>query len=275
MVPRILAAVLALAVSGPSNPLTIADEPKKDDPRAVSDLVLEISALRTLYYLKTTPEQARALLELAKETAGKAHERKAPKISKEYGQLLADLRDALADDDEETVESLEDQLEELTITETPELDDDVPITDAARKRAPQVLQQYKVNQLATFIGAHAEETVDPLEALISGLEHVRDLGLVEWKETRDELSEKLSVLVAGVDQKKAEKVREDTIEVLARARTLKADEFTAQKEKLEGEARRIVGKVDPMEVLRHKVEHALAQMLSNPRVEAALKARAK
>jgi hypothetical protein len=269
-----LAAILALALVIPSNPVSSADEPEKDE-RASADLVLEISALRTLYYLKTTPEQARALLDVVKETAGKAHERKTPKISKEYRQLMADLREALADDDEETVESLEEQLEELTITEAPELDEEVSITVAARKRAPQVLQQFKANQLATFIGAYAEETVDPLETLLAGLKHVRDLGLVQWKETRDELSEQISVLVAGVDQKRAEKVREDSIELLARARTLKDDEFTAQKEKLEAEARRIVGKIGPMEVLRHKLEYALARMLSNPRIEAALKARAK
>jgi hypothetical protein len=155
------------------------------------------------------------------------------------------------------------------------LDEEVILTEVARKRAPQVLKQLKANQLATFIGAHAEETVDPLDALISGLERVRELGLVEWNETRDELSEKLSILVAGVDQKKAEQVREETVDLLARARTLKPDEFTSQKEKLEIEAKRIVGKVEPMDVLRHKLEHALAQMLSNPRIEAALKARAK
>jgi hypothetical protein len=270
-----LVVVVALAVFSPPDSVRSADESKKDDARTSSELILEVSALRTLYYLKATPEQARALLDVAKESAGKGPERNPAKISKEYRQLLADLRDALAEDDEETVESLEDKLEELTITETPELDEDVTITDAARKRAPEVLRQFKANQVATFIGAHAEETVDPLEALISGLEQVRELGLVEWKEMRDELSERISVLVAGVDKTKAEKVRDETIDLLARARTLKADEFTAQKEKLEGEARRIVGKLGPMEVLRHKVEYTLAQMLSNPRIEAALRARAK
>jgi hypothetical protein len=266
---------MALAVFTPSGTLLRADEPDKEALRGASDLVLEVSALRTLYYLKTTPEQARALLDVAKETAGKPQDRKPPKISKEYHQLLTDLREALAEDDEETVESLEEKLEESTITEAPELDDEVTLTESARRHAPEVLRKYKANQLATIIGAFAEETVDPLDALLAGIERVRGLGLVEWKETRDELGEQISILVAGVDQKRAEKVREDAIELLARARTLKEEEFTAQKEKLEGEARRIVGKVGPMDVLRHKVEYALARMLSNPRAEAALKARAK
>lgn len=275
MASRILTAVLIFTGFWLSTGFVAADEPKKDNPRAASELALEVSALRTLYYLKTTPEQARALLDVAKETAGKANERKPAKVAKEYQQLLADLRDALAEDDEEVVESLEEKLEELTISDPPELDDEIAITEAARKQVPKVLERYKANQLATFIGAHAEETVDPLDVLISGLEQVRGLGLVEWKETRDELSDRLAVLVAGVDQKRAEKVRDDTIELLARARSLKGDEFTAQKEKLEGEAKRIVGNVGPLDVLRHKLEHALAQMLSNPRIEAALKARAK
>ena len=37
----------------------------------------------------------------------------------------------------------------------------------------------------------------------------------------------------------------------------------------------IVGDVGPTEVLRHLVEHALAELLSNPRLEAALAERLK
>jgi hypothetical protein len=276
MSPRIVIIGLALAVIAlPSIRGSRADEPKKSGELSVSDLYLEVSALRTLYYLKATPEQAQVLLKLAPETAGKAKKSKTLKVSAEYRQLLTDLRDALADDDEERVESLEDQLEELTMTENPELDDHVKITEAARKRVPEVLRLFRSHQVATYIGGHVDEIADPEEKLLDALDKVSGWQLVEWKQKRDELGDEIAMLVCGLDKKKANKARDDTIELLARARMLKSDELTAQRSELEREAKRITSQVGPTDVLRNVVEIALAEMLSNPQVEPALRARTK
>ena len=53
--------VLAVLVVAPKSGAP-ADDPKKPGELSASDLHLEVSVLRTLYYLKTTPEQAEALL---------------------------------------------------------------------------------------------------------------------------------------------------------------------------------------------------------------------
>jgi hypothetical protein len=275
MAPRIVLVACALLVVSPLPPSSGGDEPKESDKIAPAELALEVNALRTLYYLKATPEQAQALLKIAKDTAAPNKKREAAKVSAEYKNLLAEVRDALADDDEERVESLEDQLEELTLTESPELDDDVDLTDAARKHAPKILKQFKAPQVACFIGALADQVVDPRERLLEALDKVRGWRLVEWQEQRDSLGDQIGLLVGGVERATSGKVRDAVIDLLARARTLNDDEFDAKRGDLEREAEQIVAKAGPTDVLRHLVEHALAELLSNPRLEEALKARAK
>lgn len=275
MSPRILLAGLALIVVIPSFHRFPADDSKKGDKVAPADLALEINVLRTLYYLKATPEQVEAIQKLAKETAGPSKKRKGGKVSDEYQQLLAEVRDALAEDDDELIETLEDKLEELSITESPELDEAVELTDAARKRAPEMLRQLRSHQVAMFLGMHAEQIVDPRERLQEALSKVRRWQLAEWPEQRDALGEEIGILVGGVDRKKWAKARDAVIELLARARTMKADEYEAKRDELGREADRITRQAGPMAVLRNFTEHALAEMLSNPRLDAALKARAK
>jgi small-conductance mechanosensitive channel len=265
----ILALPLALSASSP------LDDKNKDETEAPVNLALEINVLRTLYYLQATPEQAQALLKDTKDTAGKDKEREPGKVSEEYHRLLTQLRDALAADDEEAVETLEDKLEELTINDAPELDDEVPITDAARKRAPAVLKQFRAQQVASFIGLHADQISDPRETLQSALDQVRRWQLGEWQAKRDALGDELAKLIGGVDAFKSSKVRESVIDLLARARTLKEDDFVAKRGALEREAQTIAAQAGPIDVLRNFAEHALAEMLSNPRLEPALKARTK
>src|SRR5262249_47259571 len=191
--PRILLTSLALAVLAPSAPRAADEDSKKDQAPAV-DLALEINVLRTLYYLKATPEQVQAIQKLAKETAGPIKKRDPGKVSPDYHRLLAEVRDALAEEDEERVETLEDQLEELTITEEPELDDAVELTDAARKHAPKLLRQFRAHQVAEFVGLHADRIGDPLEKLQESLAKVRGWRLAEWQENRDALSQELGLL---------------------------------------------------------------------------------
>lgn len=275
MSTRLLLAGLALALLAPSARQSAADDERKAEKIAPADLALEIHVLRVLYYLKATPEQAQALLKLAKVTAGKAKKRVPGKVSDEYHRLLEEVHEALAEDDEERIEPLDEKLEELTIRESPELDDEVDITDAARKRAPSVLKQFRAHQLATFIGLHADQIPEPQELLQEALDKVRGWELSEWQVKRDALGDQMAMLVGGVDRAKSDKAREAAIELLARARTLKEEDFAAKRAELVREAGRITGQVGPMDVLRNFAEHALAEMLSNPRLEAALRARAK
>ena len=65
------------------------------------------------------------------------------------------------------------------------------------------------------------------------------------------------------------------VQLLIQVRALTEDEFKAQRGEWEKAARQIIGEVSPFEVMRHQLEYALAELLSNPRLEAALELRFK
>jgi hypothetical protein len=251
------------------------EEPSKGGKVTPSELALEINALRTLYYLKTTPEQAESLLKLSKHTAAQAGKRKKSKLTADYRRLMEEVRDALVDDDEERVESLEDRLEEKTIRETPEIDDSVDVTDAARTHVPKVMKLFRPNQAAMFLGMYAEQIPDPRERLLDALSRVRGWDLADWQDKRDGLGDEIAQLTVGADKAKYVKTRDAVIDLLARARTMKDEDYPTKRGELEQAAEKILGRTGPTEVLRNFLENELARMLSNPRLEAALTARIK
>jgi hypothetical protein len=250
---------------------SFADEPKTAEPSA-SEISLEVQALRAIASMKLAPDQEKLLRKLAKDAAEPARERKT-KASKEYVQMLADLRNALVAGDNDRADELQEKLDELTETEKPELDEGIEVTDAARKHAPTVFKSLKAPQVAFYITQVVDEIEDPGAKLIDALDKARGLKLSEWKEQRDEMAQGISVLLAGVDAKANERYQDKIIALLSKARGLKDEEFKTQRPDLENEARELAGEVGSTDVLRHKVEHALAELLSNPRLAAALQAR--
>src|SRR2546430_15768108 len=92
----LLAVALMLAI-GPTSPDSKKDEPKKDAEPTLAELSMEMQALRTLYNLRLTTAQMKALAKAAKETAEPERMRNPGKASDEYKKALTALRDALAD----------------------------------------------------------------------------------------------------------------------------------------------------------------------------------
>ncbi|HXG12751.1 MAG TPA: hypothetical protein VNK04_23535 [Gemmataceae bacterium] len=248
---------------------------KKAADLSVSDLSLQVEALREIHAWQMTTEQIRLLDKLARETAAKPRERKGT-ASKEYRNALLELHQALAEArNEQAIADLEEQLDQLHESENPDLDDWFDITDAARRRAPEVLRQLKVSQVTDYIALYANYISDPLDVLTEALVRVRTLKASEWKEKREEIAEEVSNLVAGLDAAKAERVNDQVITLLIKARGMKQEEFEKRQAELEKEARQIVGDLAPTDVLRHFVEYSLAQLLSNPRLPNATKLRLK
>ena len=159
--------------------------------------------------------------------------------------------------------------------ETPEIDDGIEITDAARRRAPEVLAALTARQVATHIAAYGDQFPDPLERLLEALGKVRGLKEAEWKELRDDVSDEVGRLVAGLDIDKAGEISDQVVQLLIQARALKENELKKERPELEKIARQIVGKIGPLDVLRNAVERTLAELLSNPRLAAAIEARLK
>jgi hypothetical protein len=271
-----VAVVLAVLAAGLwAGRSAAADGPKKNQP-TLTDLSLEVAALQTLHEFKFTPAQMEQLQKLAKETAEKPRRRKAGQGSEDFRAALASLHQALVDDlDDDMIDNLEEQLDGLRDAEGPELDDEVEVTAAARQRAPEVLRGLSPSQVAAYVAANNDEIQNPLERLTDALGKVGGLKPAKWKALRDEVSEEVGRLVAGLDENKSTKVADQVVALLTKARGFKAEEFKKQRPALEKEARRLVGDVHPVEVLRHTAEYALAEMLSNPRLGEALKLRLK
>jgi hypothetical protein len=257
-------------------PVQSGDKPPRADPKAPAlDLCLEIQALRTLYLLRVTVDQARAMEGIAKKIVAPDRDREKPRLSDAYRRILAGLHDALAADDEDKVDDLEDQLTELTDSEEPELDDAVHVTAAARRRVPEVLRNLRPQQIASYLGSIAEEVGDPQQRLVTALEQIRSDKNDDWEAMRDELGDDLSWLLGGLDVARRKAVRDEVASLLTKSRNLNSDAFDKQKPDLDKAARAIGAGVEPIDVLRHAVERALARLLSNPRLVEALQARLK
>jgi hypothetical protein len=252
-----------------------ADKP----PRAVgggnvAELHAEITALQVLHHLKATPAQLKELATLAATTVPRPGPRKVIKVSDEYRKTLLALRTALVDGKSEEIVKLSNTLEDLREKEEPDLDD-ADITAEARKAAPGLLRQFSARQLVAYLGNSGDDFPDPTEQLMKGIEQSRELKGKDWREMRDNLAYQVGWLVGGIDEDAETKARDAATALLNKSAGLDAKQFKEQRAALEKEASDIVGKVTATEAIRHFLERTLAELLSNPRLLAALEARAR
>jgi hypothetical protein len=131
------------------------------------------------------------------------------------------------------------------------------------------------SQLASYLGFLAEEVVDPQDVLASTMKEIRGINNEDWKDRRDDLAEELGWLLGGVDEKKAQKFNDAVVALLNKVKALNDDDYKAKQADLEQEAEKLVGEIGPERVLRNRVERTFAELLSNPRLEAALALRLK
>jgi hypothetical protein len=243
---------------------------------SLNDLSLEVAALQGLRLFQMTPAQMKRLRRLAGETADDTGARQPATASDDYRRALLDLRNALAGGaEDDRISELQQKLESLADDETPELDDGIEITDAARQQAPRLLQEFSPRQVASYISSYGDDFPDPVEGVLDALRKVRGLKEEQWKQLRSELSEDVGRLVAGLDFERAGRVNDQVVQLLIQARALKDDEFKKQKPELEKNARGLVGQAGPFAIIQNTVELALAELLSNPRLVAAIDARLK
>jgi hypothetical protein len=246
--------------------------PGKEDLNTVS---LEVQALQALHQLDLTGAQLEALAKVAGDTAGKLGDRKPAKASDKYRKLLVDLRDAYLKGDSERIDELNDQKDELDDSESPDLNDDIDVTDAARKEAPKFLRLLTPRQAVAYLALYEDDLANPQAGLLDALDKSRTATTPEWKELREDLTDKTGWQVAGLDSDKADKINEKVGALLDKVKALKDADFKAQRDDLEKAAREIVGDVGPTDVLRHVLEHDVADLLSNPQLPAVLGARMK
>jgi hypothetical protein len=231
---------------------------------------MEVAALETLHQLDLRPEQLKSLADLARGAAEKSAARRTAKVTPAYRQALAGLHAALAAGDDDRIDQSREKLETVIEKDKPEIDDQIPVTDAAWSRAHQAFQILTVSQVGALLAA--QELADPLEVLTEGLELVRGLESAEKDEVRDQTAAEVAWLVGGHDGEAAHPVRAQAVELLDRAHRMKEAEFKRELPNLKTAAGQILNSVDTLQVLGHIAEHRLAELLSNPRLEPAIRA---
>lgn len=241
---------------------------------SVNELSQEVAALEVLHQFQFTPSQLKILQHLAPNTADVPGPRTPPKVSEAYRQTLQQLHAALlAGKPAERIAELQDRLDELREKESPELDDGFDLTEAAIEQAPKLLKELSARQVANYLALYGDAFPDPLELLLAAIEKARSLKEAEWKELRETIAEEIGRLVGGLDTEKCHRVGSRAVELLIQARSMKEEEFTAQRGALEKTARDLIGSDGPLDVVRKVLEQALAELLSNPRLGPALAGR--
>lgn len=249
----------------------------QEDKTSLNDVNLDVSALQFLFQLQMNRSQLLTLHKLAQETSDKPPARRPAKASNDFRTAMADLREALIKgDNREKIDELIEKVDDLRDQENPELDDEIEVTDEARMRAPEVFRLLSARQLAVYFGSIADEVFDPIDIIFDAMDRVRAVKKdEEWKQLREQASEEVGRLLAGVNSDKASELGDKVLQLLIIARGLSDKEFKESHADLQKQAEVIIGNVGPTEVLRNLAEIRLAELLSNPRLSTVLEARLK
>jgi hypothetical protein len=250
--------------------LVAAEPPAK--PANLNDVSMEVAVLQTLHDLELKSSQLTKLAKLARESAPKGENRVSAKTSAEFATALTNLHAAYVKGDEQRISECREKLDALIEKkQTPELDNSVVLTEEAKANASEALKLFNVRQTGMFLGTL--ELVDPAELLISAIPQVRRLK--KDKDREEEIAsvaEEVAWLIHGLEEDEAsQKIKQKVTELLQRVGEKKDDsDDNNDRDSLEEEARQIMADVDHMQIIGHILEHGMAEMLSNPRLEAAI-----
>jgi hypothetical protein len=268
-----------LVVGTGATPPALAQNKKVADKKPLekldlNELSLEVSALQAMNTLKLRPVQLKAVLAMSRAAGQKSRKRDEPDASGKYRKTLLALREALISGQEDLSADLSDQLEQLRKDEDPDIDDEVDITDEARKQAPKLLALLTAPQVASHIAGYGDNTPDPLQLLSKTmkLNGGKRTPPAQWKEERDLVAREVSALLT-TDPAQMKKLHDQIAKLLDRAYAVKPPLMKKERPDLLAAARQIIGNVGPFDVLRNMVENDLAELLSNPRTPAAVEAR--
>lgn len=261
------AAAIGLALGTPTR---AADDTAED----VNQVSMEVAALRTLQKLQPSATQLKALAALVKPTFVKPGKRDAAKAGPRYRANLLRLRTALVNDVEADIKTSLAKVEDLE--EDQELDDGIEITRPAALQAVDAVRLFTPQQVLSYLSTYEEDLPDPVAILLDALEEGQDEDAEDWKDTRDEAADEAAWLLGGLFNKQANGIREAAKEWLDKKHALKGEALEKQRDALSEELLKEFGrKTSPLNVLRHVMLHDMAELLSNPRLPAAVEARLK
>lgn len=239
-----------------------------DDPERVK-MELEVDALSALNDLQLTADQLAALHDLVSDTPATIDAAPA-RVDADYKAALKEVRDALLSHDQDRIDQAQDKLGALAEKQDPDSEPDFENTAAAKAKAPDFLKTLKPSQIAHYIAQNADDMQDPGETLVDALHQSRTLSDDDFANLREDTAEEIGLLGNGTNPARGSGIVQKVVRFLNRVRKLSPQEYDAQKSSLEDEARKLV-EMDPISCLRHWMEGELADLLSNPQLQTAIK----
>ena len=243
-----------------------AQAPKKEakPPADANLLSMELKALRILRGLEATPDQISEIARAAKTTAGSPGQRESAKVSGPYLEAMVQMRRALVAKDDDKIEALRTQFDQLEEKNPPDLDDQVEITDGAEIEGVRLLSIFTPLQIVAYAQSLDDDFPDPVQLIVEGLAEGRELKNEEWERARSRLAEEVGWLVGGLQGDKASKIEERVSAFLNEKHGA-----AGKSGDREPEIRKLLGSPGPVVILQNLMEHTLAELLSNPRIERA------
>jgi hypothetical protein len=245
------------------------------DVTSLNDVSMEVDALLTLHHFQMSREQLATLRRWAADTMQKPTKRQPPRATPEYRRALLELYVALRDHAEDArIDELTEKLDDVAEDSDPDIDDDVELTPASRKRAPEAFALLNKQQVARFF-EHQEEPKDAKEMLRSAIDHAGKASDAEWKELSEEIISDLGNQRGGVEIDRARTAAGQLTSWLRMVRSLSDRERQQKRPELEKALMDLVDTVSPEQMRENLAMRALAELLANPRLVAAIDARSK
>jgi hypothetical protein len=241
-------------------------------PAELNELSMEVTALQTLFQLNLTSDQLDRLAELARGAADK-RPREAASANAAVKETLVELYAALVRHDEKKVQALEEKFDGHFTKGSSDLDDFVSITDAARRKVAAVVRILRPSQVASFLGHYSDDWQGPITRMTEAVENGRKVSNEEWKSMGEEIADEVAWILVGADAATSKELKPRLVAILDRGRAISTKEWSSKKAVFENEVRKLSEKLSPVTALVNTMEHDLAELLSNPRLAEAIKAR--
>jgi hypothetical protein len=241
----------------------------------LAHLEFRVEALSKLDDLAVTGEQLKALKALAVDTAGQASpEQLSVKGTAAYQTALQTLQDALIDGDDEKISDAQDAVDSMRDSDNIDPDIDIPITDAARAKAPEALKLMNSTQIASYLSEHSEDVPDAADTIEDAMDQCDD-AKTDYVQLRGDAADQVGLLVAGLDADAARLVAQKVDGLLDRVHAMSETEYKDHRREMDAQAREIVGSIDSFEQLRHWMQGEMADLLTNPEINTVLNLRIK
>lgn len=238
--------------------------------RDANQMSLEVAALQMLQDLDLTANQRTSLTAIAKTIPADGRKRDAPKASGKFIKALAALHAALYADNDDAIDSAGEVVEALRESEDPDLDDEIEIVRTAPSRAVEFVRTLSFRQLADYVANLDDDVDDPFEKLKKTFEEVRNCPPVEAKEFCMETSIAIGWMLAGPASEESLTIATQAAKLIERARAMDSNTTKNARLELLASAKQLTGSYAASDILRHVVEHDVAELLSNPRLVDAL-----